>query len=394
MIELQTPCFVLEEDKFNLAISGFRTALTRYFPNNRIGYSVKTNSLPAALTLAKKAGCDAEVVSHDEYELARACGYTPDRIIYNGPMKSKETFIEALVGGAVVNIETQREIEWLGELPENKNFNIGIRLNVDIMSVSPNDAKTNEEFSRFGFCFENGELAKAIERINLLPNVTVSGLHIHRTSKTRSVDFYRHLITYALSVADSLGLQLNWLDVGGSYYGIFPNAPTFEDYAKAFQESIPANLHRDGLTIIVEPGNAIAAASFYYLSTVIDVKHLENITVVTTDGSRNDVDPLFTKTDYLKEIMCTHKSNEIISRQYVCGATCLEFDRLFELKDFQPLRPGDIIKYNNIGAYTMCLTPMFINYFPRVYLKHDNKFTLIRDKWTANDYLTKSNTNI
>ena len=32
-------------------------------------------------------------------------------------MKSKSTFLEAIAGGAIVNIETKREIEWLKELP-------------------------------------------------------------------------------------------------------------------------------------------------------------------------------------------------------------------------------------------------------------------------------------
>ena len=56
------------------------------------------------------------MVSHDEYELAVFCGFRPDQIIYNGPMKSKETFLDAVRNGAIVNIETKRELHWLEEL--------------------------------------------------------------------------------------------------------------------------------------------------------------------------------------------------------------------------------------------------------------------------------------
>lgn len=388
---LTTPCFILDKEMLVRSIREFRRALDRHFPRNTIGYSVKTNSLPGALVIAREAGCDAEVVSHDEYRLARLCGFTPDRIIYNGPMKSKETFLEAVTGGACVNLETQREIEWLRELPEDGQYEVGIRLNVDITKVSPEDGKPGEEFSRFGFCFENGELEAAIRRIQALPNARVAGLHLHRTSKTRSTRFYANLIKYASGVIDSIGLKLKWLDIGGSYFGIFPNAPTFEDYAKAIYEAMLRGLDLTKLNVIVEPGNALLAAAFSYLSTVIDVKRLENVTVVTTDGTRNDVDPLFAKKDYLKEIIYCHGTTETTARQWICGATCLEFDRLFELTGQPALSVGDKILYNNVGAYTMCLTPMFINYFPRVYLLENGRYTLTRDKWGAEECLIKSN---
>ena len=97
--DLPTPCFIFDEMEFARGIDGFKNALLKKFPNVSIGYSVKTNSLPYAMRKAKEFGCMAEVVSHDEYQLARICGYSPSEIIYNGPMKSKETFCEAVEGG-------------------------------------------------------------------------------------------------------------------------------------------------------------------------------------------------------------------------------------------------------------------------------------------------------
>ena len=105
---LHTPCFIFDEAEFKRGIDGFRDALSERFERVDIGYSVKTNSLPYAMRMAGELGCKAEVVSHDEYQLTRLCGFTPDRIIYNGPMKSKETFLEAVKGGAIVNLETKR----------------------------------------------------------------------------------------------------------------------------------------------------------------------------------------------------------------------------------------------------------------------------------------------
>ena len=60
----------------------------------------------------------AEVVSYDEYNLVLKCGFDKSHIIYNGPMKDKASFIDALENGAIVNIETKRELDWLLELIE------------------------------------------------------------------------------------------------------------------------------------------------------------------------------------------------------------------------------------------------------------------------------------
>ena len=386
LFQLQTPCFIFDEHEFSRGTTGFREALQKQFKSHAIGYSVKTNSLPYALTEARKNGCYAEVVSHDEYQLALLCGYAPAEIIYNGPMKSKETFIDAVVNGAVVNIETKRELDWLKELPVDRHCRVGIRLNINISHVSPDDADGDDDNSRFGFSDESDEFREAVEYIRSLPNVELSGLHIHRTAHSRSIRFYENSVGYAASVINKYNLKLDYLDVGGGYFGIFPNKPTFADYAKAIADALEKK-GVNGLKIIVEPGNALTASAFKFLSEVIDSKRVDEKTLfLTTDGSRNDVDPFFHKTDYLKEILYSDSDRPTEPTQVIAGCTCLEYDRLFTLHGQPRLRPGDRILYNNVGAYTMCLSPLFIRLFPCVYAKkQDGRYTVVRKKWTAAD---------
>ena len=95
-INMQTPYFLLDEEDFVKNTTSFQNALKKYFKKSIIGFSVKTNSFPYLLKIAREQGCYAEVVSYTEYELALLCGFPKNRIIYNGPMKSKGTFIDAL----------------------------------------------------------------------------------------------------------------------------------------------------------------------------------------------------------------------------------------------------------------------------------------------------------
>ena len=177
--------------------------------------------------------------------------------------------------------------------------------------------------------------------------------------------------------------------MGGGYFGIFPNKPTYAQYADAFQK-ILHEYGLDDLCVIVEPGNALVASCFSFVSEVIDVKHVEkNTWFVTTDGSRNDIDPFFRKNDYIKEIL-SNRTEAVVSEQIIGGCTCLEYDRMFTLKDQPLLKVGDKIMYKNVGAYTMCLSPLFIRYLPKVYVKCGNDVTLIRATWTEKEYIQKS----
>lgn len=386
---LNTPCYILDVEELEKSIRGFQTALDKNFNNAIVGYSVKTNSTPYCMKLAGEFGAFAEVVSHDEYELARLCGFNQNRIIYNGPMKSKETFIDAVTNGAIVNIEAKREIDWLSELPQNKQYNIGLRLNINISHISPEDADGDDDDSRFGLSDDTPEFRQAIETINNMPHIKLAGLHIHRTAHSRSVRFYQKSIDYACKAIKKYNLKLDYLDIGGGYFGIFPNKPTYQQYSDSFYEVLKSH-ELNNLCIIVEPGNALVASSFDFLTEVIDVKNIEDDKwFITTDGSRNDVDPFFKKTSYLDEEIYLNNS-DIVNKQIVSGCTCLEYDRLFTLENKPLLNVGDRIKYKNVGAYTMCLTPMFIRYIPNIYAKNGDEYFLIREKWNAKDYIHKS----
>ena len=79
-----------------------------------------------------------------------------------------------------------------------------------------------------------------------------------------------------------------------------------------------------------------------------------------------------------------------MAEQVISGFTCMEVDRLFIHKDRQELVPGDKIVYENVGGYTMSLNPLFIQYFPAVYVKRGNEMIQVRKKWTPEEYVQGS----
>lgn len=384
---IETPCFVVEEEKLRNNFQSFKHALSDKFVNNILGYSVKTNSTPIVLDIVRQEGGYAEVVSYHEYNLAISLGFTPKRIIYNGPLKNKETFLHAIINGAFVNIDTKREIEWLHLLPQDTIYSVGLRVNLNLIEISPDDCKDSEEYSRFGFSPENNEFEDAIQKINGLGNVRLKGLHLHRTSKTRSLEVYHNICKYAIKIINKYHLSIDYVDIGGGYYGDMPGKPTYKDYVDTIANSLSAYFNLSELTLIVEPGNAIIASPFTFYSSVIDTKQVGNNRIVVIDGSRNDIDPFFHKSDYYKTFLSNEKDRMILKKQVYVGCTCLENDRLFEMNDSYESKVGDVIKFSFVGAYTICLSPLFIRYFPRIYVQKGSEIFLSREEWNEKNYL-------
>ena len=384
-LELQTPCFIVDVDDFKNNIRRFQNALKEYYKNSIVSYSVKTNSLPLLLDIANREDCFCEVVSYDEFHLAVKMGVDMQHIVYNGPLKDEATLLAAVNHGAYVNIETQREIDWLIQNEIKDSNHLGIRLNIDLDEISPKDAKEGEGNSRFGFSYKNGEFQSAVSKLED-HGIKINGIHIHRTSATRSLNVYKNICEYVSSVIKEIGLELQYIDIGGGFYGNYKGKPDYIDYVKVISE----HLHvKNDSTVIVEPGNALVASSIQFLTSVIDKKDIDDTAILVTDESRIDIDPFFHKKTYQYEVFTQQKEIAAVPQKIV-GCTCLENDILMILPSERKLQVGDQICFHDQGAYTMTLTPNFIRLLPRVYALSENEYALVRNPLSVDDWMATS----
>src|SRR5699024_4317765 len=109
------------------------------------------------------------------------------------------------------------------------------------------------------------------------------------------------------------------------------------------------------INLIVEPDMAIIGASMDYVTSVIDTKKTKNNLFVITDVSRIHIDPLMRKKSYSYKIEYKDKTN-FQCKQILCGFTCMEGDRFFEIDDLI-LNEGDKVIFKKVGAYTIGLAP-------------------------------------
>lgn len=385
MNNYSTPCYILDKEEVDARVAELNSSIAKYWKNTVVGFSYKTNSLKYIIEYMKAQGFLAEVVSDDELELALSVGYNYGDVIYNGPIKSKKYFRNIITDGGFVNIDSEREIDWLNEI--NIECSIGIRINFDIEKYCQNESAMGNKGGRFGFCFENGELERVITLLRKNKKINIAGIHLHSSSKTRSVNIYRAICNIAIEIINLYNLKLKYIDIGGGFFGGVEGKPCFDDYLREIDLLLGNAIDKNETTLIIEPGISLVGACFSYHTKVIDIKKTSYATFCISDGSRIHIDPLFHRQSFLYDIK--YSGVQQIPLQVISGFTCMEDDRTISLENCVEVKIGDEIRYNKIGAYSVSLAPLFIKYFPEIYVNDKGKFSLIREKWTTKEYLQK-----
>lgn len=396
---IPTPYFLLDEPILQRYFDMLTGALKENWPNYRIGYSFKTNSLPWLVNFYKKQGAYAEVVSRDEYGLAKYLGFQDSEIVYNGPYKDEQSFRDVVLARGYVNVDSKWELEWLtklsGELEEEKaeekekvsEIHVGIRVNFNLEQMCPGETTMGETSGRFGFSYENGEFAKALSYVRALPHVKVTGLHLHSSSKSRSVQIFRSIAQMACRLKKEFDLTLSYVDIGGGYCGGMEGRPEYPDYFPAIAEELHREFDPEQTQLVVEPGISLISKGSFFVTSVIDVRDIRDTRYLITDGSRFNIDATMIKSSYLYHTKLQNPSAPVMERQEITGYTCMECDRLFTMENLPELQTGDQIIYENVGGYTISLNPLFIQYFPAVYVRNGEQITEVRKKWTAKEYV-------
>lgn len=386
---IKTPCFVINKEDLDNNLRSILRSINNFWTDPIVGYSFKTNSLPWLLSYLNGQGLFAEVVSSVEYDLAIRMGFSPNKIIYNGPIKDENSLLTAIKSGSFVNIDSKQELEYLKkhDAEFDQLYGIGVRVNVDLESFCPGQTIMGDNGGRFGFCDDTGELNNCIENIRKLRNLKINCLHMHTNSKTRSLEVFASITEYACKIIKKYKIDAQYLDIGGGFFGGPDATVSFHDYF----HSIKAVLHRyelDNIQLIVEPGSSIIASSVDYICSVWDIKSTNYSRYAILDGSRTNIDPMKHKASYKYSVLTNNKT--IIEKQVLAGSTCMEDDRFMTIQNEKQLVIGDKVIFKQVGSYTMALSPLFISYFPKVYLYQEGVYNLIREQWGNEEFIQKN----
>lgn len=386
---INTPYYSIDLQKLEKNLSDLRSSFTALWPNFMVGYSFKTNNLPWLASWMKSQQVFAEVVSTPEYELAKFVGFADNQVIINGPCKGYKTMDKILIAGGIVNLDNFQEISYIKDHQEAypHDIKVGLRINFDLEAACPGETIPGKEPGRFGFNVENGDFQKAIGLLKDIPNVKVVGIHAHHSTRTKSLGIFKAITTKACESV-SLCDELEYIDLGGCLFGDKPGAPTFDKYAETIVSALKQHQIPSSVKLILEPGAALIASPVSYVCKVTGTKDIKGVRLVYTDGTIKHIAPQMNDIKFGYTINPT--SNNVVNRQVISGYTCIEMDRFLDLTDQKELCEGDEITIHNVGAYTMSLAPLFIEYFPAVMVKDGDDCQVVREHWTTEEFNQKN----
>ena len=371
-----SPVFVLSEKTIRETYRAAYRAFSTRYPKVKFAWSYKTNYLDAVCRVYHQEGSWAEVVSGFEYEKALDNKVPGNKIIFNGPDKSKKDIIRAIKNKSLIHIDHFDELYTIIELAEemNESPQVAIRVNMDTGIVP--------QWDRFGFNFENGEAWNALNRILTNGKIELIGLHTHIATYVTASKAYaiaiEKLAELANKVFDRFQTSIQYIDVGGgfasqntlqgAYLPATDTTPSFDDYAHAITTamtsvSFPNN---ESPTLILETGRALIDEAGWLAGTILANKRL-------ADGRRAmvidaGVNILFTAFWYDYEIYPVKETSFQSESTTIYGPLCMNIDVIRKNIDFPLLNKDDHFVIKRVGAYTMTQWMQFITYRPNVVL--------------------------
>lgn len=343
------------------AASTFRTSaslLDRLQPSGRpdltMAYSIKTNPSPDLLGLARDAGMWAEAIAQPEVTHAVGLGFSPERIVLNGPGKWWPAPSTMPRYGAIF-CDSLQELRALRPRLSRGNVvadHVGLRLRPATVD------------SRFGIgLYDPAVLQEAVTLLHRLPRGQGLGFHFHIASSLFGVRTWHQLAEHFLTAVGLLCDRLRGRPVVVSFGGGWHPDDWTSFLRGEFPELVAACRRRLPMVrrIVLEPGKALSQRSMCLLTRVLEVRRSRTGTELVVDASVAELPDV---KSHPHRIASLGPSGKLAlwgtGRDRVLGRLCMEFDILSDsVQAPRTVRQGDLLAYLDAGAYDASMAYSF-----------------------------------
>lgn len=387
-----SPLFVTSESRLRQNVRQLKRAFEVRYGNVSHGWSYKTNYISAVCNIMHQEGSLAEVVSAFEYEKARQLGVPGEKIIFNGPNKTRKILERAIADGAQINIDHLDELQLIESVAQGQGrcATVGLRLNFD--------TGFSEPWSRFGFNIESGQAHQAAKQVVMSEHLRLKGLHSHIGTFILEPRAYCEQVKIMCKfMRDLEGREevcIDTIDIGGglpshnALQGIYlpPDqvVPSIGEYAEAICNTLVeetmyrTRTNRPMPKLIIESGRAVADDAQVLLTSVVGKKRLpDGRQAAILDAGTN---LLFTAYWYNHKVDLAAPCRGMAEETVLFGPLCMNIDIVRNSIQLPPLQVGDTMVISPTGAYNNTQWMQFIEYRPNVVLVHESgEVSVIRE---------------
>jgi diaminopimelate decarboxylase len=356
-----TPAYVYDLDELRRSYQRLRGVLPA--PSD-VFYSLKANPHPALVAALRQAGCRAEVCSPGELATALDSGFGGDDILYTGPGKRDRDVAEAVKAGVTwFSVDSAYGLDQVDRVAGSLGATARCLLRVNDTTPVPGQGLTMTGVaSQFG-ADADWVLAEP-HRFASRVCARLAGLHLYMgTNVTEEAALLAQLgqsVRTAKRLADACGLELEVLDLGGGFAAPFARAGTVPAYpslasrlAEVLDSAFPG--WREGRPrVAFESGRYLAATCGTLYTRVLDVKRSRDQHILVLESGINHLggmSGLRRLPAVVPTLSADHEPETLVSPAIVAGPLCTPLDTWARGVAAPQVRPGDLLRVPNVGAY-------------------------------------------
>ncbi|MGX8690452.1 MAG: carboxynorspermidine decarboxylase [Bacteroidaceae bacterium] len=375
--ELQTPCYVIDRDRLEENLKVLHGVMES--TDCRILLAQKAFSCYAVYPLISKYLCGATASGLFEARLCHEEMPGRENHVFS-PAFREEDFPEILKICDHIVFNSIPQLEKFGPLTRESKKQVGLRINPQV-STQPAEHAIYDPCapgSRLGVTLEEFRKASA-QTIGLL-----DGLHFHTLCEQNSDDLEITLNAFEEQFREWLP-KMKWVNFGGGHH------ITRADYDIPRLERCIERMSKGyGLTVYLEPGEAIALNAGYLHTKVLEVQHHEGaIDIAILDTSAACHMPDVIEMPYRPPLKDSGQPQEKAYTYRLGGPTCLSGDIIGDYSFDTPLKEGQTLIFEDMAIYSMVKNNTFNGMpLPSIYLKEGSNYTLIKS-FTYQDFKSR-----
>ncbi len=378
--QLHTPCYVIDRDRLEENLKVLRGVMER--TGCRILLAQKAFSCYAVYPLISEYLCGATASGLFEARLCHEEMPGCENHIFS-PAFREEDMPEILSICDHIVFNSIRQLELFGIRAKKAGLQVGLRINPQISTQPAEHAIYDPcaKGSRLGVTLD--EFRDGMEQNPALLEL-LDGLHFHTLCEQNSDDLETTLNGFEEQFRPWLK-SMKWVNFGGGHH------ITRADYdIPRLERCINRMKDGYGLTVYLEPGEAIALNAGYLHTQVLEVQHhvgAMDIAILDTSAACHMPDVI--EMPYRPPLRDSGQSDEKAYTYRLGGPTCLSGDIIGEYSFDTPLKEGQILVFEDMAIYSMVKNNTFNGMpLPAIYLKQDSDYTLLKS-FTYQDFKSR-----
>jgi diaminopimelate decarboxylase len=382
--QFETPLYVYDAQRIRDQYKKLTTAFIK--SDIQVFYACKALTNVNVLKLLNQLGSGVDCVSINEVKLALAAGVDPEKIIFTPNSVALDEYLEATALNVNINIDNLNLLESFGK-QFGANYPVIVRLNPHIMAGGNIKISTGHIDSKFGISVDQVDQIIAIRKST---GLQIKGLHLHTGSEIKDVEVFIKGLNLILDLSEHFP-EMSIVDLGGGFkvpYKDEEEGTNMHLLGDKMAETLEAHSAKSGRIFKVwfEPGKYLVSECGYFLVKTNIIKKGPSRTFVGVNSGFNHlIRPMFY--DAYHKITNISNPTGVPTVYNVVGNIC-ETDTFAWNRELNEVRPGDVLLFNNAGAYGFEMSSRFNSRArPAEVLADQGELKLIRKRETFEDII-------